>query len=172
MTSSSEASEFKSRLRRTLGAFATGVTVITTHHTHDERQVGLTVNSFSSVSLDPPMVLWSLGHHSPNRDAFEVGSCNVIHVLRADQADVATHFATPSDNKFETMDMTRDDETGAPILSDWSALLRCKTTALIPAGDHDIVLSEVLDFAHRPSQPLLFVHGQFASLASEPASVG
>ena len=81
-------------------------------------------------------------------------------------------FATPSDNKFETMDMTRDDETGAPILSDWSALLRCKTTALIPAGDHDIVLAEVLDFAHRPSQPLLFVHGQFASLASEPASVG
>jgi flavin reductase (DIM6/NTAB) family NADH-FMN oxidoreductase RutF len=70
------------------------------------------------------------------------------------------------------LDVIRDDETGAPVLSDWSALIRCKTTALIPAGDHDIVLSEVLGFAYRPSQPLIFVHGEFASLASEPASVG
>ena len=172
MTSSNAASEFKSGLRRTLGAFPTGVTVRMAHHAREKRPVGPTVNSFSSVSLDPPMVLWSLGHQSPNRDAFEVGYCHVIHVLRADQADVAKHFARPSDNKFEMLDVIRDDETGAPVLSDWSALIRCKTTALIPAGDHDIVLSEVLGFAYRPSQPLIFVHGEFASLASEPASVG
>lgn len=164
--------EGKNRLRQTLGTFATGVTVITTYHHEASRQVGITVNSFSSVSLQPPMVLWSINRRSPNRDAFDVGSTHIIHVLRDDQTELARRFATPGPNKFHGLQIRQDPQTGIPLLLDWAAVMRCRTKELIAAGDHDIVLAEVLHHEHTDARPLIFVQGRFGAPLSSASNAG
>lgn len=159
-------------LRKMLGSFATGVTVITGRHPTEERDVGLTVNSFSSVSLSPPLVAWSIGCHSPNSEAFKPGSTHFIHVLRADQAGIAEHFATPSNDKFHHIEADTDEVSGVKTLRHWAALMRCETHSFIPAGDHFLVLAEVVEHAHNELAPLLFVQGQFAAVADLANSVG
>lgn len=162
----------KTRLRQTLGTFATGVTVITALHQPSKRPVGITINSFSSVSLQPPMVLWSIRRDSPSRTAFDVGAMHVIHVLREDQADVAQRFARSGENKFQGLAVTEDPHTGVSLLQDWAALIKCRTGSMISAGDHDIVLADVLDYDHTDATPLIFVQGRFGAPAMALSNSG
>ena len=94
----------KRALRDALGSFSTGVTVITTHDAQGQSLIGLTVNSFSSVSLDPPLVLWSISNQSHSVSHFSVGRQQAIHVLSKDQEALARHFATPHVDKFSGVD--------------------------------------------------------------------
>ena len=154
----------KRALRDALGSFSTGVTVITTHDEQGQALIGLTVNSFSSVSLDPPLVLWSISNHSPSVAHFSVGRQQAIHVLSKDQEALARHFATPQADKFSGVDHQAPGDFGAPLIEGCSARFYCVTESVVPAGDHQIILARVLRYESEPVAPLLFVRGAFATI--------
>ena len=150
--------------RNALGSFPTGVTIITTQDPIDGRLTGITVNSFSSVSLDPPLVLWSLARKSPNLDQFGVGRQHAIHVLSQGQKDLAYHFATPKPDKFSGVDHTLNADFKAPILSGSTACFYCETQQLLDGGDHLIVLARVLRHETTEHTPLLFAKGSMYNM--------
>jgi 3-hydroxy-9,10-secoandrosta-1,3,5(10)-triene-9,17-dione monooxygenase reductase component len=154
----------KRALRDALGSFSTGVTVITTHDEQGQALIGLTVNSFSSVSLDPPLVLWSISNQSPNVAHFSVGRQQAIHVLSKDQEALARHFATTQADKFSGVDHQAPGDFGAPLFDGCSARFYCVTESVVPAGDHQIILARVLRYESEPVAPLLFVRGAFATI--------
>lgn len=146
--------------RNALGQFATGVTIITTRAA-DGSPVGLTANSFSSVSLDPPLVLWSLAKTAKSLAVFTQTEHWAIHILAADQLDLSNRFAAKIDNKFDGV----DTETGIadlPLLSHYAARFQCRTTYQYEGGDHIIFVGEVLDFQKSGQEPLLFHSGKYA----------
>ncbi len=146
-------------LRGALGHFATGVTVITAQQPSQEGWVGLTVNSFSSVSLEPALVLWSLSNKSPNLDAFTVGSTHVIHILADAQKDLAYQFSNPKIDKFANVDCAMDAQLKVPVIEGCAARFYCETDRIYQAGDHSIILARVLKFDTADHPPLLFVKG-------------
>ena len=150
-------------LRNAFGRFGTGVTVITIQS--DLGPLGMTVNSFSSVSLDPPLVLWCAGHTSKRHDAFVKAEHFCIHILGADQEGVANHFATQG-HDFSEFDW-KDGPSGAPELTGCVAAFHCARYAVHPAGDHTLILGEVKQAAARPDdrKGLLFERGRFGSFA-------
>ena len=160
----SQAQAQQKAFRNALGAFPTGVTIITTQDPADGRMTGITVNSFSSVSLDPPLVLWSLARKSPNLDQFVVGRQHAIHVLSHGQKDLAYHFAAPKPDKFAGVEHTVPADFKAPILSGATACFYCQTHQLLDGGDHLIVLARVLRFETTDHAPLLFAKGAMMSL--------
>lgn len=139
-------------LRDVLGRYATGVAVITTRH--QGRPVGMTVNSFTSVSLAPPLVLWCLSRTSRCRTAFTVAEHFVVNVLAADQDHLARRFAGPGERFTE-------DAGGLPELAGTAATLVCRRDRLVPAGDHVILLGEVLHHRAADRAPLLFLDGAY-----------
>lgn len=146
-------------LRRALGTFATGVAVVTTR-APDGRPVGLTVNSFSSVSLSPPLVLWSLSRHSPSLAAFEQAPYYAVNVLAADQTEISTRFATPVPDKFDDLDW----HTGlgdVPLLRGCVASFECRNRLRHEGGDHRIFMGEVERFDHSDREPLVFLAGRY-----------
>ncbi|MEP1536207.1 MAG: flavin reductase family protein [Paracoccaceae bacterium] len=151
-------------LRNVLGCFATGVCVVTT--VGDEgRPVGMTINSFSSVSLDPPLVLWSIGLNTPSRSAFQSHGSFAIHIMSDAAKDTSLKFARPSDEKFKGVDWKKGIN-GVPVLNDALAVLECKIENQIIAGDHEIFIGRVLRIDQNDGEPLLFHKGGFASLGS------
>jgi flavin reductase (DIM6/NTAB) family NADH-FMN oxidoreductase RutF len=146
-------------LRGALGHFATGVTVITAQQPAQDGWVGLTVNSFSSVSLEPPLVLWSLSNKSPNLDAFSVGTAHVIHILAEPQKDLAYQFSNPKADKFANVTYAVDPQLQVPVLEGCTARFYCETDRIIEGGDHSIILARVLKFDTADHPPLLFVKG-------------
>jgi len=145
-------------LRQALGSFATGVTVITTR-TEDGRRVGVTASSFNSVSLDPPLILWSLSGRSPNLPAFRDGSHFAVNVLAADQLDLCNRFGRPLDDKFAGLEVG-EGLGGAPLLPGAVAQFECACEAAYPGGDHLIILGRVLRFRWSDQTPLLFCQGR------------
>ena len=145
--------------RNALGCFPTGVTIITTQDPADGRLTGITVNSFSSVSLDPPLVLWSLARKSPNLEQFGVGRQHAIHVLSHAQKDLAYHFATPKPDKFAGVAHALTSDFKAPILDAVTACFYCETHQLLDGGDHLIVLARVVRHETTDRAPLLFAKG-------------
>ncbi|WP_300034473.1 flavin reductase family protein [uncultured Roseobacter sp.] len=148
-------------LRRAFGCYATGVTVITTER--PEGSLGMTANSFSSVSLDPPLVLWCPAKNSKRHNAFVEAERFSIHVLAADQLHVARHFATSGDG-FSTADWAPGAD-GRPILRNCLAAFDCVPYAVHPAGDHSLVLGLVrkVTLNNRNAPGLLFDQGRFGS---------
>ncbi len=147
-------------LRRCLGHFATGVTIVS--YRGADGPAGLTVNSFTSVSLDPPLVLVCLQRRSRaveplRRQPFAVS------MLRADQRDLAWHFAG---RPVAGLDPGWAEAGGVPAPADRLAWLACDPWAMHEAGDHVIVIGRVRDFAAGPDDPLCFFRGQFMELAS------
>ncbi|MCX7564968.1 flavin reductase family protein [Sulfitobacter sp. F26169L] len=146
-------------LRRALGQFGTGVALITAQT--PQGPLGMTANSFSSVSLDPPLVLWSAARASKRHDSFTQGVAFCIHVLSAQQMDVAKHFARQghdfSPYPWET------GPNGAPTLHGCLATFHCDTYAVHAAGDHSIILGQITSAAIQPeeSDGLLFKRGSF-----------
>ncbi|MGB7244615.1 MAG: flavin reductase family protein [Sulfitobacter sp.] len=150
-------------LRRAFGRYGTGVTVITTQT--DIGPIGMTANSFASVSLDPPLVLWSPATGSQRHDAFAATDHFCVHVLGADQLELAQHFASQG-HGMDTF-AWENGPGGAPAIAGCLAVFHCKTHAVHPAGDHSLILGEVVHVALRESDGpgLLFDQGRFGQFA-------
>lgn len=147
--------------REALSQFATGVTIITTRLA-DDSFLGLTASSFNSVSLNPPLVLWSLNQAAKSMPVFSGNSHYVINILAADQAELAMKFARPSDDRFAGVDFTLSP-TGLPILSGVAAWFECHNRSRYPEGDHVIFVGEVECCDVRAQAPLVFHGGRFLS---------
>ncbi|MYZ49463.1 flavin reductase family protein [Propylenella binzhouense] len=151
------------QLRDVLGAFATGVVVVTTQR-RDGEPVGLTVNSFNSVSLDPPLILWSLSLAAPSLPAFRSHDFFGINILSERQRELCVRFARPAADKFAGVRFDRS-VGGTPLLHDAAAHLVCRTYARYPGGDHEIYVGEVLSIEDFARPPLVFHQGSFRRLA-------
>ncbi|CUW98090.1 flavin reductase family protein [Agrobacterium genomosp. 2] len=149
--------------RNALGAFTTGVTVVTA--TTPEGPIGMTVNSFASVSLDPPLVLWSPAKSSSRYHAFSGATHFAIHVLSADQDVLSARF-TRNGRAFDDLDWELNDE-GVPVIPGTLARFECRQAAAHDAGDHTIIVGEVLRAAHRDGDPLCFSGGAFGRFARQ-----
>lgn len=148
-------------LRRALGNFATGVTVVTATAPDGER-AGVTANSFNSVSLDPPLVLWSLDKRSASNAVFEQAGHFVVHVLAADQIELSNRFARAGADKFAGL----TPETGlggAPLLDGCAARFHCRLHQKLDGGDHWILLGLVETFDDCGAAPLLYHQGVYAA---------
>jgi len=148
--------------RAALSQFATGVTIITTR---DESGgfFGLTASSFNSVSLTPPLVLWSLGGQSRGLPLFKGSSHYVINVLAADQAALAERFASRVDDRFDGVDYELS-QTGLPILRGVSAWFECHNRSRYPEGDHVIFVGEVERCAYERKAALVYHGSRFAEI--------
>jgi flavin reductase (DIM6/NTAB) family NADH-FMN oxidoreductase RutF len=153
--------EFGEReLRGALGRFATGVTAVTTMTTHGP--LGITANSFASVSLAPPLVLWSPARKSRRFPSFEAASHFAVHVLSAEQRALAEWFAG-ADGSFGEIRHGRGIG-GAPLLEGCAARFECRHAAGYDGGDHLIVVGEVLRIAEADLPPLLYYRGSYCGL--------
>lgn len=146
--------------RRCLGNFATGVTVITAQ-ADDGGKVGITANSFNSVSLDPPLILWSIVKESSSYPIFEQASHFAVNVLAADQIDLSNHFARPSDDKFVDVEHS-EGEGKALLLPNTAANFQCENHQILDGGDHWIMIGKVVKFENHGRSPLLYVQGSYA----------
>jgi flavin reductase (DIM6/NTAB) family NADH-FMN oxidoreductase RutF len=146
--------------RTALGMFATGVTIVTAR-AQDGGVIGLTANSFNSVSLDPPLVLWSLARAAASLAVFSNGSHYAINVLAADQKELAERFALKGADRWEGVEFT-EGIGGAPLLKGSAAIFECFNRSRYEEGDHVIFVGEVERCSHRPgASPLLFHGGRF-----------
>jgi flavin reductase (DIM6/NTAB) family NADH-FMN oxidoreductase RutF len=146
--------------RAALGMFATGVTIVTAS-APDGSVIGLTANSFNSVSLSPPLVLWSLSHAAASMPVFSAGSHYAINVLAADQKPLAERFAAKGADRWAGV--TFDQGVGgAPLLHGSAAIFECFNRSRYEEGDHVIFIGEVERCNHRAGAlPLLFHGGRF-----------
>jgi flavin reductase (DIM6/NTAB) family NADH-FMN oxidoreductase RutF len=151
--------------RKALGHYATGVTVITAAGENGEK-VGLTCNSFASVSLNPPLILWSLVSYSPNMANFQNSSHFTVNVLGASQRHLAKQFATPAADKFVGVSWT-PGLGNAPILADSVATFQCRSADRYYGGDHVIFLGAVEAYHYNGGEPLLFAQGCFGQFVAE-----
>lgn len=147
--------------RNALGSFTTGVTVVTAMTS--DGPIGMTVNSFASVSLDPPLVLWSPAKSSSRYGAFTGARHFAIHVLSAEQDHLSAAF-TRGGNGFDEIEIRFNDE-GVPVLPGTLARFECAQQAQHDAGDHTIIIGKVLRVAHRQGEPLCFSGGRFGRFA-------
>jgi flavin reductase (DIM6/NTAB) family NADH-FMN oxidoreductase RutF len=154
------------KLRNALGRLPTGVTVITTR-TPDGRREGLTANSFAALSLDPPLVLWSLGAGARSLPSFRRAGRFVINVLAAHQADLSHRFATPREDKFDGVE-TLAGLGGCPLLSGALACFECETEQALETGDHLLFIGRVMRFGYREGGPLAFNAGSYGTVVSIP----
>lgn len=152
-------------LRDTLGQFATGITVVTTRDAAGQ-PVGMTVNSFNSVSLDPPLVLWSIDKQALGYGAFTGNDHFAVHVLKADQQHISNLFAGRGADKFGQIHW-RPGPAQLPLLDDCAAHFHCRRIQSIDGGDHTILLGEVLEFTASGGEPLVFHRGRYRALAGD-----
>jgi flavin reductase (DIM6/NTAB) family NADH-FMN oxidoreductase RutF/DNA-binding IclR family transcriptional regulator len=151
----------KRQLRNVLGAFTTGVTIVTTR-TADGKAHGVTANSFSSVSLEPPLVLWCQALTSKSHSSFNESDNFVVNILADDQIHVSNHFAKSQENKFVSIDY-HEGLGGAPVISGSAAHLECVKVAAYPAGDHVVFIGRVERVGHSGRRPLAFGGGRYMS---------
>jgi 3-hydroxy-9,10-secoandrosta-1,3,5(10)-triene-9,17-dione monooxygenase reductase component len=142
------------------------VTVVTARGPSGE-SVGVTVNSFNSVSLDPPLILWSLDKEARSRAAFQASTYFAVNVLGADQADLSVRFAQRHDDKFAAVEV--DDGTGGcPLIKGCVARFQCRTEQMIDGGDHLIFVGRVLEFDYDADAPALaFYRGRYCRVDSD-----
>lgn len=149
--------------RDALGRFATGISVVTTCAAGGEPQ-GMTVNSFSSLSLDPPLILWSIQNDSDCAEAFAGAGGFAVNILRDHQEDVSRHYASKGNHTL-IPGSYRMGETGQAVLIDCLASLECELWRRYEGGDHTIIVGRVLEMAsHATAQPLVFFGGQYRHL--------
>lgn len=151
--------------RRSLGRFTTGICIAATSRS-DGTPTGLTINSFNSVSLDPPLVLWSVGRHTASCDDFLKAEHFTISVLSSQQLSVSNRFARPGD-KFADVHWFAG-ETGIPIISDAIASFECETTHQYEGGDHVILVGRVLHHKSGEGDPLLYSDGRYGLVQTYP----
>jgi flavin reductase (DIM6/NTAB) family NADH-FMN oxidoreductase RutF len=149
--------ETKRDFRKALGQFGTGVTIVTTANAG--KPIGITVNSFTSVSLDPALVLWAPAKASLRFPTFEAAPHYAIHVLEQSQTDLAYQFSREADN-FSNCDW-QWNENGVPVINKAVARFECERLSSHDGGDHAIVLGRVLRAINFGGDPLMFVSGEF-----------
>ena len=149
-------------LRQALGRFTTGVTIITCLDAQG-RAVGLTANSFTSLSLDPALVLWSLRRSSPTLAAFSAATHFAVNVLGEAQVEVSRHFASNAVDRFAQGQWSAG-LAGLPVLAGSAAVFECASVSQQDAGDHVLFIGRVLDFVEAPVAPLLFQAGHYRML--------
>ncbi len=154
--------------RNALGTFATGVTIVTAMSV-DGRPYGVTCNSFASVSLNPPLVLWSLGMFSQGLSIFQNASHFTVNVLGASQEVLASQFAKSSDDKFAGVSWT-PGLGNAPVLTDSVANFQCRAANRYYGGDHIIFIGHVESFAYTDKPTLMFCRGKY--IRGEPIMTG
>jgi 3-hydroxy-9,10-secoandrosta-1,3,5(10)-triene-9,17-dione monooxygenase reductase component len=150
----------QNQFRNALGAFATGVTIVTTVDDAGA-PVGVTASSFNSVSLDPPLVLWSLAKSAQSRDAFCSSGHFAIHVLADSQEAASNRFACSGEDKFAGIAWL-PGLLGSPVFDEYAAVFQCQTRYTYEGGDHVILVGEVVAFERRDAAPLLFHSGRYA----------
>lgn len=156
-------------LRRAFGTFVTGVTVITTRDADGTRR-GMTANSFTSVSLDPPLLLVCIAKSASSYQAFTGAGFFAVNILHEGQTDVSATFASKSTDKFQSV--AHDYiHTGAPVLTDSLTWFDCTTFSSVDAGDHTVLIGQVRAFGTSPSAPLGFCRGRYASV-KDPLPAG
>lgn len=154
--------------RRALGSFPTGVTIVTAFDS-DREPWGLTANSFTSVSLEPPVISVCIAKTGRVFPTLAASSKFAVNILAADQQGLAMHFASNIENRFDGT-AWQAAPTGAPLLPGASAQLDCSVRARIDAEDHEILLGLVESFAHRPAAPLVYCRGSFFA-APQPEAI-
>lgn len=157
-------------LRRAFGRFATGVTVVT-FRLPDGRRVGLTANSFASVSLDPPLVSWNYRRASPHLHALTGCRHFLVHVLAAEQIDLSQRMAMPAADKFAGL-VVESGVGGTPRIPGSLATFECEMWKTVDAGDHVIFLGKVVRYEHTEGDPLVFVNGGYALSARHNPGAG
>jgi flavin reductase (DIM6/NTAB) family NADH-FMN oxidoreductase RutF len=150
--------------RQCLGRFATGVTVVTCADARGN-PCGITANSFSSVSLDPPLVLWNVAKSANSLEAFLNAEHFAINVLSAEQENLSAHFAQSDHMLFDGVEHNLS-ELGVPMLPDTLACFECRTYQVHDCGDHYIVIGEVIAYRAGDMSPLLFYAGNYRSLGT------
>jgi len=155
--------EFDSRdLRHAFGMFPTGVTIVTTC-TSEGRPIGLTCNSFSSVSLKPPLVLWSLSLYSPNLQVFLQSPYFAVNILACDQLELSRRFATRMVDRFAGINWMAG-EGEIPLIPEAAAQIECRNETRHYSGDHVILIGQVTKYVYRDVEPLVFARGLYRSL--------
>ncbi len=149
-------------LRRVFGSFATGVTVVSAD-TVPDGAIGMTVNSFSSLSLEPPLVLWNLQKSSDCYDAFMTAGHYGVNILHAGQEKLSRKFAGKGEHALDGVDWHRG-ASGCPLLDQNLASLECVVRQHYDGGDHTILVGEVLDWQLREGEPLIFYGGAYQRL--------
>lgn len=152
-------------LRRCLGQYPTGVTIVTS--SHDGQLFGMAVNSFAAVSLEPPLVLWSIRQESRSASAFLAAGHFAVSILADDQVEVAQAFGTAQPDRFERI-AWREGLHGAPLITGAIAHLECSTETVHAGGDHHILIGRVVQAARLDGAPLVFSQGQYAVTGSHP----
>lgn len=155
-------------LRQVLGTFVTGVTVVTTADDHGNPH-GLTVNSFSSVSLDPPLILWSQSVTAPSHSVFKRCERFAVNILADDQIEISNRFARGGGDKFARTQVTQG-LGGVPLIQGCTAHLECKRVHAYPGGDHVVFIGEVERIQRHARQPLVFGSGRY--LVTQPHDLG
>jgi flavin reductase (DIM6/NTAB) family NADH-FMN oxidoreductase RutF len=148
--------------RSVLSRFTSGVTVITTRDA-EGRDHGMTVSAFSSLSLDPPLVLVAIGHDATMAPVMSTATSFAVNILTNEQEALSRRFADKIDDRFAGVGITRST-LGDALLDDSLGTLGCRIVARHPAGDHDIVVGEVQDAAAHNGHPLLYYRGGYAGL--------
>jgi flavin reductase (DIM6/NTAB) family NADH-FMN oxidoreductase RutF len=149
------------QLRNALGRFTTGVTVITTSGPGGKLE-GLTANSFAALSLDPPLVLWSLNRSSLSLPGFRKAGYFAVNVLSSSQIDISHKFATRAHDKFYGVRYTHG-AGGCPVIDSVIAAFECRTQQMIEGGDHVLFLGEVVALSYREGEPLIFSSGNYCT---------
>ncbi|PWQ99814.1 flavin reductase family protein [Leucothrix pacifica] len=153
----------KHDFRKALGQFPTGVTIITTVSDTGEH-IGMTASSFNSVSMNPPLILWSIDHRAHSLEIFENCEHFAVNILGEQQRDLSNLFASTGADKFKDTDFT-EGAGKVPLLPNCVAQLECKTWNTYDGGDHTIIVGEVLSLRHDDSESaLVFYQGDYAEI--------
>tara|TARA_Y100000590_G_scaffold458649_1_gene613798 strand:- start:3668 stop:4129 length:462 start_codon:yes stop_codon:yes gene_type:complete len=145
-------------LRNALGCFATGVTIITTSD-QDNKPVGLTINSFTSLSLEPPLIIWSISKNAPSYEAFKYKKQFIVNVLSSDQGNLVKIFSTPSNDKFINVNWDMNDQ-GLPYIKECVANFECIIHSVYPGGDHQVLIGKVVKYQYNDRKPLIMSRGK------------
>jgi len=151
------------RFRALMGRFATGVTIVTTTRP-DGRPIGMTANSLTSVSLEPPLLSVSVGQDATIKDALTQAGEFVVNILTTDQEHLSRRFAETAEDRFEGVEH-RPGSNGHPVLRDSLASIECRLFGTFPAGDHTVFLGEVTGGETSRGRPLLYYRGGYTSLS-------
>lgn len=155
--------------RRALGNFATGVTVMTATD-RDGNRVGVTANSFNSVSLDPALILWSIDRRSGSKEVFLNATHFAVNVLAVDQINISNNFARPAEDRFAGIEF-KEGAGGSVLLPNCAASFECELHETLDGGDHVILVGKVVGFSDNGKPPLLYHQGAYSAVLPHPGHV-
>ncbi|WP_043931664.1 flavin reductase family protein [Bacillus sp. EB01] len=153
------------KFKEVMGNYPTGVTVVTTVD-ENGTPVGLTVNSFASVSLDPLLILWSIDKRVSSHDLFTKSGKFAVNVLAAEQGDVCSLFAMKGADRFSQCEWELSEQN-LPVLAGVTGVMQCKTFKTVDAGDHTILIGEVIEIESYNKEPLLYHKRTFGKIPGE-----